>query len=776
MTTTAGPGAQPGQAPAPLPLTTPSQVPETLGYRLKNRVLGPPLTSEQLHDQRLSKFAALGVLSPDCISSTAYGSEEMLRVLIPAVGVAAFSLLLPVTAAIVVILLFVTLSYREVVMVYTRTGGSYMVSRENFGPRVAQVAAAALIIDYTVTVAVQVAAGTAYVDSALPVLGRDHGPVIMSVAVVAVMCLANLRGIREASRVFVVPTYLFITAMAVLIVTGLVRAALGQLHAHPIDIHGAVHELHPVDHAGLLLGASVFVLLKSFANGGSSLTGLEAISNGVSAFHPPSGRNARRTLVVMSTILGTLVCGVSLLAHITHAVPYLSGYPTVVAQEADYVFGTHGWAHAGYYIVIVATVAILWTGGNTSFSGFPFLTSFVAHDAFLPNWLTKRGHRLVFSNGIVVLATVGSLLLIASGANVDALVAVYAIGVFTGFTMAGAGMVRYHRRTRESGWRRRQLINGFASVLSFVVVIVFAVTKFTQGAWVVVVLFPVLVYSFIRINRRYRREEEVMQLGAGRVTEAPPLRRHVAVLLVDQLDLATAHAIRYVRSLGPDTVKVVHFRIDPARTHLLEESWRQAGLKVPLEVLDCPDRRLGRATLDLIQPYLDGNTHVTVLLPRRDFGGLASRLLHDRTADRIAVVLSEVPNVSATIVPFQLSEARLARAKKSEERRSRPTRPTPPADLPGCQPIAGLEYRRRARVAGVVRSVEIQPRDGVQVLNCTLEDETGGINLIFSRGRVEGVEPSARLTAEGMVGEYEGALAIRNPTIELLAAATDETT
>ncbi|MHB8506612.1 MAG: amino acid permease, partial [Acidimicrobiales bacterium] len=721
-------------------------------------------------------------------SSTAYGSEEMLRILLPAVGVAAFTLLLPVTAAVILVLFFVTLSYREVVMVYTKTGGSYMVSRENFGPRVAQVAAAALIIDYSVTVAVQVAAGTAAFTSAVPGLLPDA--VYISVLVVLLMAYGNLRGLREASRMFALPTYLFIFTMGMMVVVGLVEAALGDLHAHAFHVRGAV----PIGHApdvGLLMGASVFVMLKSFANGGSSLTGLEAISNGVSAFRPPSGRNARRTLVVMSTSLGSLVVGVSLLAHITHAVPYMAGSPTVVAQEAQYVFGHGALGRALYLLVIVSNVAILYTGGNTSFNGFPFLTSFVAQDSFLPRWLTKRGHRLAFSNGIIVLTVIGVALLVASNSNVDSLVAVYAIGVFTGFTMAGAGMVRYHRRHRQQGWKYKQVINGFAALLSGAVVVIFAVTKFTQGAWLVVVLFPILVYSFIRINRRYRREEKMVRVGAGRATEGPRLDHHVVVLLVDQLDLATVHALRYARALVPDSLRVVHFRIDPSQARALEESWREAGLHVPLEILDCPDRRLGRATIDVVQQYLDGSTHVSVLLPRRDFGGFGARILHDRTADRIALVLSEVPNVNATIVPYHLSEAtveaRLAgisarkaaetkdRRARADEKRAKLQRAEAAADVAGRSPIDTLAYRHRAKVAGVVRSVEIQPRDGIQVLTCRLEDETGGINLVFSRGRVEGVEPSARLSAEGMVGEYDGTLAIRNPTLEVLAPATDET-
>jgi amino acid transporter len=798
-----------GRHPAPLPLSQASELPETLGYRIKNTLLGPPLTTEQLGEQRLSKVAALGVLSPDCISSTAYGSEEILRILVPAVGVAAFSLLLPVTLAIIVVLFFVTLSYREVVMAYTKTGGSYMVSRENFGPRVAQVAAAALIIDYTVTVAVQVAAGTAAVTSGIPSLTPYS--VEICVAVVLLMAYGNFRGLREASKVFAFPTYFFIFAMSAMVIVGLIRAALGKLHQASINLPGAVHEsakaaAHP--NVGFLMGASVFVLLKSFANGGSSLTGLEAISNGVSAFKPPSGSNARRTLVVMATVLGTLVVGVSIIARLTHAVPYVAGTPTVVAQEAKAIFGHSGIGNVFYLLLIVSNVMILYTGGNTSFNGFPFLTSFVANDSFLPRWLTKRGHRLAFSNGIIVLTVVGIGLLVASGANVDSLVAVYAIGVFTGFTMAGAGMVRYHRRMREAGWKYRQVINGFAAVLSGAVVIIFAVTKFTQGAWLVVVLFPVLVYSFIRINRRYQREQQLLEAGVARFGSAPPMRRHVALLLIDRFDLATVSALRYTRALAPDFMRVVNFRIDPVQTRELEAAWRaRSGLSaLPLEILDCPDRRIGRATLDLVGNYSDGQTQVSVLLPRRDFSGLSARFLHDRTADRVSLLLSEIRHVNAIIVPFQLTDegtrrrlavvaARRSRAEEVErtgevhgkggaraaaktrvagDKKARMAKLAATLDIPGRVTIESLQFRQRAKVAGLVKSVEIQPRDGIQVLTARLEDETGGISLVFGRGRVDGIEPSARLVAEGMVGEYEGSLAIRNPVFEFLARPSDE--
>ncbi|MGH9300172.1 MAG: APC family permease, partial [Acidimicrobiales bacterium] len=326
-------------------------LPESFSYRLKKKVLGPPLITERLSEEKLSKVLALGVLAPDCISSTAYGSEEMLNQLVPFVGVAAFSLLLPITGAILLVLLFVTLSYREVVMVYTKAGGSYVVSRDNFGPRVAQVAAVALIIDYVLTVAVQTVAGTDALTSAVVYHGREVlQPYIVPITLVVVLLLTigNLRGIREAGKTFALPTYLFVAGVGTLVIVGLVRAILGQVHIHSIHRVGVVVG-HPG--SGLLLGAGVLLVLRAFANGGASLTGLEAISNGVANFREPAGRNARRVLVVMSLTLGSLVLGVSILARLTHAVPYILGVPTVLSQEARYVFGYSALGTAGYFYV-----------------------------------------------------------------------------------------------------------------------------------------------------------------------------------------------------------------------------------------------------------------------------------------------------------------------------------------------------------------------------------------------------------------------------------------
>jgi amino acid transporter len=636
-------------------------LPESLRYRLKKKLLGEPLITERLSEERLGKIVALGVLAPDCISSTAYGSEEMLNQLIPYFGLAAFSLVLPITALVLVVLFFVTLSYREVVMVYTKAGGSYVVGRDNFGPRVAQIAAVALIIDYIVTVAVQTSAGTDALTSAFPSLAGATVPI--TVAVVIVLTYGNLRGIREAGRTFALPTYLFIASVGSLVVIGVVRAVLGQLHAHAIPhLTGYNRPVSLGSHgsSSLLLAASVFIILKSFANGGSSLTGLEAISNGVANFREPTGRNARRVLVLMSCTLGTLVLGVSILAHITHAVPYVHGTPTVLSQEAKYVFGNAFAGKAGYFLVQATTMLILYTGANTSFNGFPNLTSFVAKDAFLPRQLTRRGHRLVFSNGIIILAIVSTALIVATKADLTSLVALYAIGVFTGFTMAGAGMVKHHITFKEKGWKYKIWINGFAALLSAIVVLIFATTKFTQGAWLVVVLFPILVFVLIRLHKQYEAETQQLESNAERAAAAPVLRRHVVLVFVERLDLAAARALQYARTLAPDELRAVHFVLDTKVSSELETQWSRLGLtRFPLDLVECPDRRLMRASMELVaEASADGQTEVSVLLPRRVFNNAWRRVLHDDTAEAIAGYVSQLPHANATIIPFQLGKRR----------------------------------------------------------------------------------------------------------------------
>jgi amino acid transporter len=804
---------------------------ETFGYKLKRKLLGPPLVNDQMSEERLSRPLAIGVLSCDGISSAAYGTEEILIELLPAVGLAAFTLILPMTLVVLAGIALVVLSYREVVSVYTRAGGSYVVARENFGPRVAQVAAVALLIDYVVTVAVQVAAGSAAIVSAFPQLGNipvigSNILTVLSVAAVLIMCFGNLRGIREAGRSFALPTYLFSGSVGLMIVVGLIRevtTGLPPVHSYP----GATF---PIGHStqGLLSIGMIYVLARAFANGGSSLTGIEAVSNAVSALRPPEGRNARQILITQGSIVAFLIAGISWISHITHAIPYELGYPTVLAQEADIVFGRH--FHFMYFVVQLGTALILFTGGNTSFSGFPFLASFVAGDSFLPRWLTKRGHRLALSNGIIVLTVISLVMLVTVGANVNHLIPFYAIGVFTGFSMAGFGMARYHKRVRERGWRRRRIINATAAVYTVIVVIIFAVVKFTEGAWLIVIVFPVLVFLLIRLNREYRMESEVLENIGGRRDAGLPVRqpnysRRVVLIFADDVDLATLAAIRYARGLRPTTLRAVHFVIDSARAQRLHEKWVRFGQDIPLEMIDTPDRRLTRASLELVsREAAQTGTQVTVVLPRRGYAVLLGRILHDRTADKIAEVVSQVPNAAAMIIPFDVESrvavlharhaARLTAQQGGGARPGDGAQPVngmphagvgqgkgsragdggkpapvplkqepalPPAGTPardgaaaaarraGVSPISEVNGARKATVEGKVRSVEIHPVENSCVFDAMIADETGTLTAKFyGRTSIPGFEPGARVRLAGKVAMREGGPAMINPAYELL--------
>jgi amino acid transporter len=628
----------------------------------KRSLLGKPLINDELEHERLSNPVALGVLSPDAISSTAYGSEQIMIELLPAAGMAAFALLLPITGVILLILVLVAASYRQVVMAYTRSGGSYVVARENFGPRVAQVAAAALLIDYVVTVAVQCAAGTVAVVSAIPALGPYS--LELTVGVVLLMCFANLRGLKEAGARFALPTYAFVAMVSLTIVVGIGRQLFGKLPVYdPEHIAGAV-EVHHGN--GLIMGATVLIVLRAFANGGSSLTGVEAISNTVTSFRKPEGLNARRVMTVMACILGFLLAGVAWLAYATHAVPYTDGYPSMLSEIARAVFGHGMIGNVLYFLVQASTAAILYTGGNTSFNGFPALANFVAGDQFLPRPLMKRGHRLVFSNGIIALTVLAVALLVITGGSVDALVPFYAIGVFTGFSMAGYGMTKHQLTHRERGWRGRVVVNLSAGILSTIVVGIFAVAKFSEGAWLIVIVFPLLVLALMRLNRQYRAEASVLEMSR---TESPVLARytrHRVFVFVDSIDLAEVEAMRYGNGLHADELTVVHFVLDAQHAARLQKRWEIFEHDTPLRLVNCPDRHLSRAAHELVLEVLNNHpdTKATVLLPRRTYSALVGRLLHDRTADKIARAVSRIPGAAAQIVPYDI-ESRIAEVTRT---------------------------------------------------------------------------------------------------------------
>jgi len=769
-------------APAPVALQDHATLEDPLTYKIKRRLLGGALNRHSLGHQRLSKRYALGILSSDCISSSAYGSEQILIALLPAFGLAAFTILMPMTGVVIAILILITLSYRNVIAVYTKTGGAYIVSRDNFGPVVAQIAAVALMLDYIVTLAIQSAAGVAAIISTFPSLAPWKIPMIL--AVIVFLTYGNLRGVKEAGKAFAFPTYFFVGSMFIVFTMGIWRLMNNTLPVLDTDLPGAI-ELG--QEQGLLTAAAIFILLRAFANGGSSLTGLEAISDGVALFQAPEDKNAKRTLVIMSSLLGTLVLGVSWFAHHIHAMPYESGTPTVISQIAKATMGDGAFGQFMFIMVQLATMLILFAGANTTYSAFPLLCNFVATDGYLPRQLTKRGHRLAFSNGILLLAGGGIFLVLITAGSVEHLVAFYALGVFTGFTLAGFGMARYFKRTKPDNWRVKYVINWLAGSISLLIVIIFSVVKFTQGAWLVLLVSPILVISFLRLRRQYTNEQAALSVRQEH-ERATSIARHDVTVLVDNVDLATVGAIRYARSLKPRKLSAVHFVIDDRRAAEIQEAWANSDAldDVTLELIDCPDQRLPNAALEYaIRMTEKQDVELTLLLPRRAYSGFLGRLLHDQTAEKIAAPISQLQRVVATIVPFDVNRilsgstpqvVRVAEEKvaakptafKSVEEVIRDIEPVSHY-AENLTPIGEIQWRKRAQVQGRVTSIKSAPRGSAPYLQVEVWDQTGGVTLQFlGRRDIAGLEVGSQIRAEGMVGEEEGSLTILNPSYELL--------
>ena len=769
-------------APAPVVLQDHATLEDPLSYTIKRRFLGGALNRHSLGHQRLSKRYALGILSSDCISSSAYGSEQILIALLPAFGLAAFTILMPMTGVVIAILILITLSYRNVIAVYTKTGGAYVVSRDNFGPVVAQIAAVALMLDYIVTLAIQSAAGVAAIISTFPNLSPWKMPMIF--AVIIFLTYGNLRGVKEAGKAFAFPTYFFVGSMFIVFTMGIWRLMNGTLPVLDTDLPGAVQL---GQEQGLLTAAAIFILLRAFANGGSSLTGLEAISDGVALFQAPEDKNAKRTLVIMSSLLGTLVLGVSWFAHHIHAMPYESGTPTVISQIAKATMGDGAFGQFMFIMVQLATMLILFAGANTTYSAFPLLCNFVATDGYLPRQLTKRGHRLAFSNGILLLAGGGIFLVLITAGSVEHLVAFYALGVFTGFTLAGFGMARYFKRTKPDSWRVKYVINWLAGSISFLIVIIFSVVKFTQGAWLVLLVSPILVISFLRLRRQYTKEQNALAVKTEH-ERATSIARHDVTVLVDNVDLATVGAIRYARSLKPRKLSAVHFVIDDRRAAEIQEAWANSDAldDVTLELIDCPDQRLPNAALEYaIRMTEKQDVELTLLLPRRAYSGFLGRLLHDQTAEKIAAPISQLQRVVATIVPFDVNRilsgstpqvVKVAEVKvaakpapfKSVEEVIRDIEPVSHY-AENLTPIGEIQWRKRAQVQGRVTSIKSAPRGSAPYLQVEVWDQTGGVTLQFlGRRDIAGLEVGSQIRAEGMVGEEEGTLTILNPSYELL--------
>jgi amino acid transporter len=602
-------------------------------HTLKRLFVGTPLPTAQARHERLSKVTGLAVFASDNLSSVAYATEEILRVLILA-GTAALALSVPIGLAIALVIAIVINSYRQTILAYPQGASDYIVSKDNLGVAPGLTAGAALLIDYTLTVAVSVSAGVAALTSAFPVLYPYR--IVLGVLFVSGVSLANLRGVRESGRFFVVWTYLFIGGYLALLVTGLIRYL----------VWGSLAELPASPPAESLSGVGIFLLLRAFASGAVALTGIEAVADGVTAFKPPEVRNARAVLAWLGGIMITLFVGVTWLAAVNGIVPREE--ETVVSQLAWQVFG----GGAFYFFIQAISMIILVLAANTAFADFPRLAFFMARDGYLPRQFGTRGDRLVFSNGVIILGLAAALLIVIFGGSTHALIPLYAVGVFTSFTLSQASMVRRWLRQRPSGWWWRVGINAAGAVTTALVMVIVASTKFVDGAWIVAVLVLLFIASFLTINRHYREVARQLSLeGYG----GPPPIRHTVLVLVGDLHKGVVQALQYAKTLSPDA-KALFVETDPERTRKLEEKWGKWGCGLPLVVLTSPYRSLLGPFLEYLD-HLQGqgeNHFVTIVVPEFIPVKWWQHLMHNQTALLIKGALLFRKNVVVTDVPYHL--------------------------------------------------------------------------------------------------------------------------
>lgn len=598
---------------------------------LRRLLFGQPLATQQQAHEKLSNFAALAVFASDGVSSVAYATEEILLALALA-GATALHLSVPIGIAIVVLIAIVATSYRQVVYAYPSGGGSYAVARANLGVLAGQITGAALFVDYVLTVAVSVASGVAAITSAVPALYEHR--VALGVACIAFVTWANLRGVRESARMFMVPTYGFILSLYILIAVGLLRAATGRPPADVLPTHS---------HIQAVQGLTVFLVLRAFASGCAALTGIEAVSNGVQAFRPPVERNAAKVLSWLAFVLGSLFLGITVLSHRLGIVPVHN--ETVVSQIARASFG-RSWF---YYLIQTFTAVILILAANTSFNGFPRLASVQASDGYLPRQLGNLGDRLVFSNGILALGLMSSLLLVVFHGETHRLIPLYAVGVFLSFTLSQLGLVKHwwQVRDKQRDWKLRAAINGVGAVITGIVVVVIAITKFVHGAWIVCILIPLLVMCFLAIRRHY--DEFAAQISLEGAVDAQA-SRNLVLVLVGSMHRGMIGPIRYAKSLAAnvDDVRAVHIETESDRPRSsLTEAWDRYGLGIPLVVLPSPYRSLAEPLVEYIQrvQQKEGYHTVTLILPEVAVQGWWQPLLHNQTALFLQLALRRVPGL-----------------------------------------------------------------------------------------------------------------------------------
>lgn len=601
---------------------------------IKRLLLGRPLPTERLAAERLPKRYALALFAPDALSSTAYATEEILIALIAA-GTSALLFSVPVAIAIVILLSIVVVSYRQLILAYPGGGGGYIVAKENFGELPSLIAGASLLIDYTLTVAVSLSAGVAAITSALPSL--LHFRVELAIFALVLITVANLRGVRESGRIFAVPTYAFVLGLAGMVIYGFVRYFSGY-HGTPASGEVAV---------GATVPLTTFLILRAFASGSAALTGIEAIANGVPSFKEPAAQNARITLAGLGIILGSLFLGITILSRLFAVVP--SETETVVSQLARSVFGSGFF----YYYIQIATLVILVIAANTSFAGFPTLASIMAQDKYLPRQLRTRGSRLAFSNGIILLAFFAGLLIAIFDANVNSLIPLYAIGVFTEFTLSQSGMVKHWYDMRERGWWRRAIINGVGAATTLIVAVIQATTKFLDGAWIVLIAVPILVLMFRGINRHYI--SIAGQLTLEQLKAIPPIKHNI-VVLVSTVHVGTVLAVRYAQSLNPTVIRAIHVNIDDAETEKVKKRWGQLNFGIPLEILESPYRDVvGPITARLRQIDKEMTDDImSVVIPEFVVSHWWEYFLHNQTALILRAILFFWPNAVVISIPQHL--------------------------------------------------------------------------------------------------------------------------
>ena len=618
---------------------------------LKRLLVGRPLSSAEQEHQRLRKTVALAVFSSGAISSTAYATEEILRVLVPFAGMKALEHLVPIAFIVVVLLAIVAFSHRQTIFAYPSGGGSYVVSRENLGANPSLVAGASLITDYILTVAVSVAAGVAAITSAFPELRKDTVPICL--LLILLITLVNLRGMKEPGRTFAVPTYAYIVSLGLLVGIGLIRSFSGSLHKLPPD-PAALGDM--TEQGKLMTGVTLFALMRAFSSGAVALTGVESISNGVPAFRRPESKNAAATLMWTAAILGAFFFGISVLAHRLGPTVQHEGGETILSLLGRAVFGHNS---PMYFVLQVATAAILVLAANSAFADFPRLSSIIARDGFLPRQLFNRGDRLVFSNGVIVLAVLAGVLLVVVQGEVTHLIPLYAVGVFTSFTLSQVGMVRHHLKKRESGWRPSLVVNAVGAVATGIVLLVVGISKFTKGAWLPIVVIPLVVLLLKGVKRHY----DVMRASLAVPDDwRPPRLNHTVVVLVGGVHRGVLEAMAYARSLAPQHLVAVTVVSDEEEQERIHRQWEAHGLDTPLDIVYSPYRELSRPILrfiDEIDARWD-NDIVTVLIPEFVVKKWWEHILHNQTALFLKGRLLFREGVVVTSVPYHVRSDREA--------------------------------------------------------------------------------------------------------------------